>query len=70
MHALGPRSLTQAFGQQIANKFVVVSHVEDAVDAGGHQLLLGVSKVTRHVLRDEDDAALPVDDEEEAVEGL
>ncbi len=65
-----PSSLTEAFGQQIANKFIVVSHVEDAVDTWGHQLLLGVSKVTRHVLRNKDDAALPVDDEEKPIEGL
>ena len=63
-------TLTEAFGQQIANKFVVVSDVEDAVDAGGHQLPLAVSKVTRHVLGDEDDAALPVDDEEKPIKGL
>lgn len=62
--------LTQAFGQQIANKFVVVSHVEDAVDTGGHQLLLGVSKVAHHVLGNKHDAALAVDHEEETVEGL
>lgn len=62
--------LTEAFGQQIAYKFIVVSHVEDAVDAWGHQLFLGVSKVTRHVLRNKDDTALPVDDEEKPIEGL
>lgn len=48
----------------------MVSHVEDAVDTGGHQLLLGVSKVAHHVLRNKDDAALAVDNEEETVEGL
>lgn len=63
-------SLTQAFRQQIANKFIVVSHVEDAVDTRGHQLLLGVSEVARHVLGHEDDAAFPVDDKEETIEGL
>lgn len=65
-----PSALTETFGQQIANKFIVVSHVEDAVDTWGHQLLLGVSKVTRHVLRNKDDAALPVDDEEKPIKGL
>lgn len=44
--------------------------MEDAVDTGGHQLLLGVSKVTRHILRNKDDAALPVDDEEKPIKGL
>lgn len=63
-------SLTQAFGQQIANKFIVVSHMKDAVDTWSHQLLLGVSKVTRHVHGNKDDAALPVDDEEKTIEGL
>lgn len=63
-------SLTQAFGQQIAYKFIVVSHMEDAVDAWGHQLLLGVSKVTHHILRNKDDAALPVDDKEKPIKGL
>lgn len=63
-------SLTQAFGQQIANKFIVVSHVEHAVDAGGHQLPLGVSEVAHHVLRHKDDATLPVDDKKEPIEGL
>lgn len=62
--------LTEALGEQIAYKLVVVSHVEDAVDAGGHQLLLRVSQVIRHVLRNKDNAALPVHGEEEAVEGL
>lgn len=69
-HGAQSHSLTQAFGQQIANEFIVVSHVKDAVDTGSHQLLLGVSEVTRHVLRHEDDAAFPVDDEEEAIQGL
>jgi len=44
--------------------------MQHAVHARGHQLALGVSEVTRHVLRNKDDAALPVDDEEEPVEGL
>ncbi|TNN56122.1 hypothetical protein EYF80_033672 [Liparis tanakae] len=70
MNVPSPSSLTQAFGQQIANKFIVVSHVQHAVHARGHQLALRVAEVTRHVLRNEDDAALPVDDEEEPVEGL
>lgn len=48
----------------------MVSHVEDAVDAGGHELLLGVSKVTRHVLRNKDDAPLPVDNEEKPIKRL
>lgn len=48
----------------------MVSHVKDAVDARGHQLLLVVSKVAHHVLGNKDDAALAVDDEEETVEGL
>lgn len=62
--------LTEAFGQQIAYKFIVVSHMEDAVDAGGHQLLLGVAKVTRHIFWDKNDAALAVGDEEEPIQGL
>lgn len=62
--------LTQASGQQIAHKLIVVSHVEDAVDTGSHKLLLGVSKVTRHILRDKDDASLPIDNKEKPIEGL
>ena len=48
----------------------MVSHVEDTVDTRGHQLLLGVSKVTRHVLGNEDYAAFSVDNEEKPIEGL
>lgn len=48
----------------------MVSHMENAVDTGGHQLLLGVSKVAHHVLGNKHDAALAVDNEEETVEGL
>lgn len=48
----------------------MVSHVEDAVDAGGHQLLLGVAKVAHDVLGNKHDAALSVHHEEETVEGL
>lgn len=65
-----PFSLTQAFGQQIANKLIVVSHMKDAVDTWSHQLLLGVSKVACHIVGDKDDAALPVDDEEKTIKGL
>lgn len=63
-------SLTKAFRQQITNKFIVVSHMEDAVDTWGHQLLLSVSEVAYHVLRNKDDATLAVDHEEKSIKGL
>lgn len=62
--------LTQTFWQQIANKFAVVSHMKDAVNAWGHQLLLRVSKVTRHILGNKNNAALSVDDKEKSIKGL
>lgn len=63
-------SLTKAFGQQIAYKFIVVSNMKDAVDTWGHQLLLAVAKVTRHILRNKDDSTLSVDNEEKPIKGL
>lgn len=62
--------LTQTFWQQTANKFTVVSHMKDAVHAGSHQLLLRVSKVTRHVLGNKNNAALSVDNKEKSIQGL
>ena len=44
VHNPRPRSLTEAFGQQIPHKFIVVSHVEDVVDTGRHQLPPGCTR--------------------------
>lgn len=44
--------------------------VDDVVHAGVDQLLLLVLQVLRHVVRHKHDAALPVDDEKEAIQGL
>lgn len=70
MPAEAERSLTQTFWQQIANKFTVVSHMKDAVHARSHQLLLRVSKVTRHILGNKNNAALSVDNKEKSIQGL
>lgn len=44
--------------------------MKDAVYAWGHQLLLRVSKVTRHILGNENNAALSVDNKEKSIKGL
>lgn len=62
--------LTQAFWKQIANKFIVVSDMKNAVYTWGHQLLLSVSKVTHHIFRHKDDAPLSVDNKEKAIQSL
>lgn len=48
----------------------MIPHVQDAVDAGVHELLLVVAQVAGDVLGDEDDPPLAVHDEEEAVQRL
>ncbi len=62
--------LTKAFGQQVAHKLVVITHMKDAVDAGGHQLFLGITQITGDVLRHKHNTPLAVHDEKEAIQGL
>ena len=66
----GRVSLTQALGQQVLDELGVVAHVQHAVHAGVHQLLLVVAQVLRHVLRHKHHVAVRVHHEEEAVQGL
>lgn len=44
--------------------------MKDAVHAWSHQLLLRVSKVTRHILGNKNNAALSVDNKEKSIQGL
>lgn len=44
--------------------------MKDAVHARSHQLLLRVSKVTRHILGNKNNAALSVDNKEKSIQGL
>lgn len=62
--------LTEGLGQQVLDELGVIADVQDAVDAGVHQLLLVVAQVLGHVFRHEHDVALHVDHEEEAIQGL
>lgn len=62
-------SLTAGLGE-ILVELLAVLIVDDVVDAGVDQLFLLVLQVLRHVVRHEHDAALPVDNKQEAVQGL
>lgn len=62
--------LTEGLGQQVLDELGVIADVQDAVDAGVHQLLLVVAQVLGDVFRHKHDVALHVDHEEEAIQGL
>lgn len=48
----------------------MVSYMQDAVNAGVHQLFLIVAQVLRHILRYKHDVALHVHHKEEPIQGL
>lgn len=62
--------LTQALGEQTTHKLIMVPHVEDTIDTGGHQLFLGVTQVTAHILRHKDNTTLSIHHKKEAIQGL
>lgn len=44
--------------------------MQDAVDTGVHELLLVITQVAGHILRDEDDPPFTVHNKEEAIQCL
>lgn len=64
------RKLTQALRQQAAYKLIMVTHVENTIDTGGHQFFLGITKVIGHILRYKNNSTLSVNHKEETIQGL